>query len=104
MGGRMADLLSVVCSSLSHAGEGAILRRMGVVQFMTEFRERAELLQRIIDLCRPFQQGNAWAGAERKIVLARLKKAYPARIMAPAELARRMGEANRRKSNPRRDN
>ena len=68
---------------------------------MSEFRDRMALIQRIIELCRLAQEGKSWARAEMKMELARLKEAYPYRVMTPEELARRMGEANRRQREPR---
>jgi hypothetical protein len=64
---------------------------------MSEFRERAELLRRILELCRLSQEGKPWAYAEMKVELARLKEAYACRYMTPAELAKAMYEHNRKK-------
>jgi hypothetical protein len=67
---------------------------------MSEFRERAELLQRILELCRLAQEGKPWARPEMRMEVARLREAYAARDMTAAEVARRMTEYNRKKQDP----
>ena len=64
---------------------------------MSEFRERVELLRRILELCRLAQEGKPWARAEMRMEVARLRAAYASRDMAAAELAQRMAEHNRKR-------